>query len=78
MPKVVANEIVDLHLKRLRARNRWYLSAGLTWLTLQLVAFAAGWTLKAQIGIGVCGLAYLAALIDHWTSIKRLRRESRG
>lgn len=75
--KVVANEIVDLQLKRLRARNRWYVSAGLTWATLLLIAIAAGWSLRAVIFTALLGVAYAGALLDHCSRIRNLRRQLR-
>lgn len=76
--KVVANEIVDLQRKRLRARNRWYVSAGLTWATLLLVAIAGGWSMRGIVFIALLGLAYAAALLDHCSRLRGLSRQLRG
>ena len=77
MVKVVANEIVELQLARLRARNRWYLSLGCAWAALQLIAVAIGWSTAVVVGIALAGLAYALALADHVAGIRRLKRQLR-
>lgn len=78
MVKVVANEIVELQLKKLQARSRWYLSLGLAWLALLLIGIAIGWPPAALIALGLLGLGYALALADHVSSIRELKRRLRS
>lgn len=75
MLKVVANEIVDLQLKRLRARNRWYLSTGFGLLALLGIGVAVGWSTVVLVVIGLAAFGYLIALVDHVSSIKALKKQ---